>query len=84
MTLQGLGHTPLFNYPLYSVCLVCVCVMIQCCEVVGDNHSPALIYVRQWDIVVLDRHLVLLVLAVLVVCIGYMCVGMVLDRHLVL
>ena len=35
-------------------------------EVVGDNHSPDPIYVRQWDIVVLDRHLVL--------CVGYMCV----------
>ena len=32
-------------------------------EVVSDNHSPAPIYVRQWDIVVLDRHLVCLVLA---------------------
>ena len=28
-------------------------------EVVGDNDSPAPIYVQQWDIVVLDRHLVL-------------------------
>ena len=55
-------------------------------EVVGDNHSPAPINVWQWDIVVLDRHLVLLVFAVLgirlaicvyrhmVVCVGYMCV----------
>ena len=43
-------------------------------EVVGDNHSPAPIYVRQWDIVVLDRHLVLLVLAALGICVGYMCV----------
>ena len=43
-------------------------------EVVGDNHSPAPIYVRQWDIVVLDRYLVLLVLAVLVIFLGYMCV----------
>ena len=43
-------------------------------EVVGDNHSPAPIYVRQWDIVVLDRLLVLLVLAVLGICVGYMCV----------
>ena len=33
-------------------------------EVVGDNHSPAPIYVQQWDIVVLDRHLV--------VCVSYM------------
>ena len=41
-------------------------------EVVGDNHSPAPIYVRQWDIVVLDRHLVLLVLAALGICVGYM------------
>ena len=36
-------------------------------------HSPALIYVWQWDIVVLDRHLVLLVLAALVICVGYIC-----------
>ena len=43
-------------------------------EVVGDNHSPAPIYVRQWDIVVFDRHLVLLVLAALVICVSYMCV----------
>ena len=28
-------------------------------EVVGNNHSPAPINVWQWDIVVLDRHLVL-------------------------
>ena len=35
-------------------------------EVVGDNHSPALIYVRQWDIVVF--------VAALVICVGYMCV----------
>ena len=28
-------------------------------EVVRNNHSPAPIYVRQWDIVVLDRNLVL-------------------------
>ena len=29
-------------------------------EVVGDNHSLLRsTYVRQWDIVVLDRHLVL-------------------------
>ena len=56
-------------------------------EIVGDNHSPAPIYVQQWDIVVLDRHLVLLVLAVLVICVGYMCwlyVCVVLDRHLVI
>ena len=53
---------------------MCACVVIQCCEVDGDNHSPAPIYMRQWDIVVLDRHLVLLVLAALVVCVGYMCV----------
>ena len=43
-------------------------------EVVSDNHSPAPIYVRQWDIVVLNSHLVLLVLAALVICVGYMCV----------
>ena len=43
-------------------------------EVVGDNHSPAPIYVWQWNIVVLDRHLVLLVLAALVICVGCMCV----------
>ena len=36
--------------------------------------TPALIYVRQWDIVVLDRHLVLLVLAALGICVGYICV----------
>ena len=36
--------------------------------------TPAPIYVRQWDIVVLDRHLVLLVLAALGICVGYMCV----------
>ena len=47
-------------------------------EVVGDNHSPAPIYVQQWDIVVLDRHLVLLVLAALGICVGYMCVCVVL------
>ena len=34
-------------------------------EVVSDNHSHAPIYVMQWDIVVLDRHVVLLVLAAL-------------------
>ena len=45
-------------------------------EAVGDNHSPAPIYVRQWDIVVLDRHLF--------VCVGYMCVHVVLDMHLVI
>ena len=43
-------------------------------EVVGDNHSPAPIYVWQWNIAVLDRHLELLVLAALVICVGYMCV----------
>ena len=43
-------------------------------EVVGDNHSPAPIYVRQWNIVVLDRHLVLLVIAALGICVGYICV----------
>ena len=43
-------------------------------EVVGENHSPALIYMRQWDIVVLARHLVLLVLPALGIRIGYMCV----------
>ena len=37
-------------------------------EVVGDNHFPALIYVWQWGIVLLDRHLVLLVLAALGMC----------------
>ena len=40
-------------------------------------------YVRQWDIVVLDRHLVPLVLAALVMCWLYVCI-VVLDRHLVL
>ena len=34
-------------------------------DVVGDNRFPAPICVRQWDIVVLGRHLELLVLAVL-------------------
>ena len=44
-------------------------------EVVGDNHSPAPICVRQWDTVVLDRHLVLLVLAALVImCWLYVCI----------
>ena len=43
-------------------------------EVVGDNYFAAPIYVRQWDIVMLDRHLVLLVLAALGICVGYMCV----------
>ena len=43
-------------------------------EVVGDNHSPAPIYVWQWNIVVLDRHLVLGVLAALGICVGYICV----------
>ena len=38
-------------------------------EVVGDNHSPAPICVRQWDIVVLDWHLVLSVLAALILLI---------------
>ena len=52
-------------------------------EVEGDNHFHAPIYVRQWDIVVLDRHLMLLVLAELVICFGYICVCLVLDRHLV-
>ena len=28
-------------------------------RVVGNNHFPAPIYVWQWDVVVLDRHLVL-------------------------
>ena len=59
-------------------------------EVVSDNDSPAPIYVRQWDIVVLTGtwccecllHLAY-VLAIcvcvvlhrhLVVCVGYMCV----------
>ena len=44
------------------------------CEVVGDNHSPALICVWQWDIVMFDRHLVLLELAALVMCVDSMCV----------
>ena len=43
-------------------------------DVVGDNHFPAPICVQQWDIVVLDRHVVLLVLAGLGTCGGYMCV----------
>ena len=64
-------HSPL--YPLYSVCLVCVCVLVQCGQVLGDNDSLAPIYVQQWDVVVLDRHLVLLVLAALGICVGYMC-----------
>ena len=50
------------------------CVVVQCGDFVGDNHSPAPIYERQWDIVVLDRHLVLLVLAALVIWVGSMCV----------
>ena len=43
-------------------------------EVVSDNHSPRSGLCGQWGIVVRDRHLVLLVLAALVMCVGYMCV----------
>ena len=71
MTLKGIGHTPLF-IPCTVYDGVFVCVVVQCSEVDGDNHSPAPIYMRQWNIVVLDRHLVLLVLAALDICVGYM------------
>ena len=55
---------------VFIPCTVHLSVVVQCGEVVGDNHSPALIYVRPWDIVALDKHLVLLVLAGLGICFG--------------
>ena len=50
-------------------------------EVVGDNHSPALIYVWQWGIMVLDSTWCLL--AARYMCWPYVCI-VVLDRYLVL
>ena len=56
-----------------------MCVVLQCCEVVGNNHTPAPIYVQQWDTVVLGA---VSACYTCYMCWLYVCM-VVLDRHLV-
>ena len=41
MTLQGLGHTPIFPRKASVLCVLCASIM---CDVVRNNPSPAQIY----------------------------------------
>ena len=70
MTLQGLGHTPLF---ILVQCMFSVCVCVLCFNVARllATITPLLRSMCSSGIL---WCLVLLVLATLAICVGYMCV----------